>query len=399
MSDVFQRYDSTGTGRILQNDLYKFMKQMHADNRQTTHTADPTWHLNQWPISTTQPSPLLSTLSLPPSPLVAALFPKDIVIQMSAQLDLVGYLDYETFRVMTFRFPMLFYPITRIQQAMRDRVITRQLFATLDVRTSDIYYQRTVGDRPPLYAMRKMRHYCRLLMYSVCWWRKMRMAEVEERIERRERIRREKEEVKRRRQGGVGGELWEEKRAEMEFMRARKRTRLLVRQRQLAAAGEPLQSDEEEEDDEEDVPSNVRRKYFGTDMKREDDPEKIDAIVRRIKEVVHSVSSVVHHERSQVSLWLVACVSCWLPPSSCVCMCVCVCARVCRRCPMSTTATRTAKKTSTTNTTSLHSSCLATRYRLYHSPCVLLVLPCRCAASRIGRLTSMRMHTSNESYK
>ena len=32
--DVFQRYDSTGTGRILQNDLYKFMKQMHADNRQ-----------------------------------------------------------------------------------------------------------------------------------------------------------------------------------------------------------------------------------------------------------------------------------------------------------------------------------------------------------------------------
>lgn len=37
--DVFQRYDSTGTGRILQNDLYKFMKQMHADNRQynTTH--------------------------------------------------------------------------------------------------------------------------------------------------------------------------------------------------------------------------------------------------------------------------------------------------------------------------------------------------------------------------
>ena len=203
---------------------------------------------------------------------------------MSAQLDLVGYLDYETFRVMTFRFPMLFYPITRIQQAMRDRVITRKLFAALDVRTSDIYYQRVVGDRPPLYTLRKLRHYCRLLTYSLCWWRRMRSVEVEERNERRERIRREKEEVQRRRRGGVGGELWEEKRAEMEFMRARKRARRLARQRELDAAGvQPRSDDEDDEDDEEELPSIVRRKYFGTDVKQDDDPEKIKAIVRRIK--------------------------------------------------------------------------------------------------------------------
>lgn len=86
-------------------------------------------------------------------------------------------------------------------------------------------------------------------------------------------------------------------------MKARKRARRLARQRRLVAAGESMMSEEdfeEVEDEEEDVPSIVRRKYFGTDIKREDDPEKIDAIVRRIK-----VSSVSPVSRAWCVCWCV----------------------------------------------------------------------------------------------
>ena len=308
---------------------------------------------------------------------------------MSAQLDLVGYLDYETFRVMTFRFPMLFYPITRIQQAMRDRVITRPLFAQLDTRTSDIYLQRVVGDRPPLYAVRKLRHYCRLLAFSLCWWRRMRSEELVERVERRERIRLEKEQAKRRRQGGVGGELYEEKRAENDFMRARKRARRMARQRRLAAAGEPAMSSEEEEEEDdadEDVPSAMRRKYFGEEAKADDDPEKIDAIVRRIKDVVHSVS------RRAARAQLTECGGVrWLSHIRCP-----VCRRcVCRRRRICTTATRTARMTSTMNSAH-HAAARSPRPAYVPLTRCRVCCPCCCAVLKIARWTSTRMHTSNE---
>ena len=203
---------------------------------------------------------------------------------MSAQLDLAGYFDYSTFRQTTFRYPMFFYPITRIQHAMRQRLITPKLFAALDVRTRDIYYQRAPGDRPPLYHVRKLRTAVRTLAASLPCWRP-KQEEVERRRERRELIRREKAEVLRRREGGVGGELYEEKKAEREFHRMRRRRR--VGQATPRVDG---QEDEDEEEEEEELPSAVRRKYFGTDMKREDEAERIGVIMRRLKDVVHSTA-------------------------------------------------------------------------------------------------------------
>ena len=207
-ADVFQTYDSTGTGRLLQNDLYKFMKQMHADNRQP-YTPPPLRARSTppYPSSPLPPSPSSPHPPHPPPPPLplSALFPKDIVISMSAELDLAGYFSYDTFHAMTVRYPMLFYPLVRIQRGMRGGVIGMGLFSELDGRTMDVYEERRRGDRARWYWVRKMRSQWRRWVGLVVPWVRPGQREVEAARERRERVRWEKAEVKRRREAGVGG--------------------------------------------------------------------------------------------------------------------------------------------------------------------------------------------------
>ena len=229
---MFQRYDSTGTGRLLQNDLYKFMKQLHADN---------------------------------------PLFPKDIVIDIATALNLRGYFDYDRFFALTRRYPMLFYPVVRIQRAMRHSIIGLPRFRTLDARTLDIYHERRPGDRPRFYFCAKLGSRLRRLAALVPWWRPP-PVRVEARQEHRELVRREKAVVNRRRHGGVAGELFEEKRVEREFLEMRR-----------VAMG---REEGEEGEEEEEVPSVLRRKYFGVDDEGEEG--KVQRVLQRLKGVVRS---------------------------------------------------------------------------------------------------------------
>ena len=264
------------------------MKTLHADNRSTALTTGSTAqhcrHLHR--------SGLTVCLLLL---LLSALFPKDIVIEMSAQLEAMGQFDYSTFRLMTRRYPMLFYPFTRIQLSMREQLITSRLFDALDARTGDIYHERRGGDRAPLYHLRKTVTRLRMLalaLCSCCGRRGAREEALEKRRERRETIKREKAEVKRRRVGGVDGELWQEKKAEIDFLRMRRRASQEARRRRGVQGADQDDDDEEEEE----LPSAVRRKYFGADANlKEDDPERIRKIVQKLRDVVHSVRLTSKH--------------------------------------------------------------------------------------------------------
>lgn len=58
---------------------------------------------------------------------------------------------------------MLLYPVFRIQTIMRRELIGEKLFATLDSRTNDIFFQPTIGMRPPFYDLKKVWHYLLLI--------------------------------------------------------------------------------------------------------------------------------------------------------------------------------------------------------------------------------------------
>jgi hypothetical protein len=299
---------------LRQNDLYKFMKTLHADNRNTAQTADSTGRLSYQSLLTLAVRLLL--------PVAVALFPKDIVIEMAAQLESMGQFDYSTFRLMTRRYPMLFYPFTRIQLSMRRQLITSRLFEALDARTGDIYHERRGGDRARLYHLRKTVTRLRMLAMALCGCcckRAVREEEMEKRRERREAIKREKAEVKRRRVGGVDGELWQEKKAEMDFLRMRRRA---TQQARLRRGQQP--ADEDDDEEEEELPSAVRRKYFGADTNlKEDDPERIRKIVQKLRDVVNSVRPTTEcHCSSAMRCPLSACLS---SPLRCYSLCYSLC--------------------------------------------------------------------------
>jgi Ca2+-binding EF-hand superfamily protein len=129
LEHVFAKYDSSRTGKLLQNDLFKFIKHMHADN---------------------------------------PLFPKDVVLKLANLLqENGGYYDFETFVRVAHKYPMFVYPIYRIQQQMRNRVIGIELFRRIDERSGDVYMNRTIGDRPKhFYTRRTLQN---LLLYCCSW--------------------------------------------------------------------------------------------------------------------------------------------------------------------------------------------------------------------------------------
>src|SRR5437660_1493561 len=78
---------------------------------------------------------------------LAAMFTKDLVVMLTAEIaERGGLFDFDTFSLLCRRYPMLLYPIFRIQDAMRAKLIGNALFSILDARTHDITDTVTIQD-------------------------------------------------------------------------------------------------------------------------------------------------------------------------------------------------------------------------------------------------------------
>lgn len=125
---VFSAYDSRLRGRLSINNVFDLLHAIHCDN---------------------------------------AFFPRDVVLEVeNIVLKGGGRLDFDTFTKACHNFPMLLWPVYRVQQGMRESVLGLKLFRKLDKHSGDIELSKPLGrSNKSHWRSRKNR----ILLYACGW--------------------------------------------------------------------------------------------------------------------------------------------------------------------------------------------------------------------------------------